>query len=290
MLTDFLDKYHVEWSTTDKHSRHGWVQVQTCPSCHSDRYHLGIKADLSRSACYQCGGKSVPKLLKELTNASWPEIYSLLGQRAFIRPDSEVATGGVYTPPTNLLPVNDVPAVASYLTGRGFDIDYLERVWGVRATGPISNYPFRAFMPIYLGKKAVSWTARAACRQEPRYRNAGPKEKSIDEKKLLFGAQFIKDTAIVVEGPLDAMRIGRGAVATLGISYTVQQINRIADWLKRVIVFDNSVAAQARARQLADQLAVYPGETYVVNLDADDPGSASIAEVKALRKFVFGEK
>jgi hypothetical protein len=189
-----------------------------------------------------------------------------------------------------LLPINDVPAVASYLTGRGFDIDYLERVWGVRATGPLSNYPFRVFLPVYLGRKAVSWLARAACNQEPRYRNASPKEKSIDEKKLLFGAQFIKDTAIVVEGSLDAIRIGRGAVATLGMSYTVQQVNRLADCWKRVIVFDNSVQAQARARQLADQLAVFPGETYVVNLTADDPGSASIAEVKALRKFVFGER
>jgi hypothetical protein len=217
-------------------------------------------------------------------------VYELVGQRAFIRPDSEVATGGVYTPPTNLLPINDVPAVASYLNERGFDTEYLERIWGVRATGPISNYPFRVFLPIYLVKKAVSWTARAACGQEPRYRNAGPKEKSIDEKKLLFGAQFIKDTVIVTEGPLDCVRIGRGAVATLVISYTIQQVNRLADCWKRVIVFDNSVQAQARARQLADQLAVFPGETIVVNLTADDPGSASIAEVKALRKFVFGEK
>ena len=290
MLTDFLDRHGVDWSTTNKHSRSGWVQIQTCPSCHSDRYHLGIKSDLSRASCYQCGGKHVPKLLKELTNAPWAAVYELVGQRAFIRPDSEVATGGVYTPPTNLLPINDVPAVASYLNERGFDTEYLERIWGVRATGPISNYPFRVFLPIYLVKKAVSWTARAACGQEPRYRNAGPKEKSIDEKKLLFGAQFIKDTVIVTEGPLDCVRIGRGAVATLGISYTIQQVNRLADCWKRVIVFDNSVQAQARARQLADQLAVFPGETIVVNLTADDPGSASIAEVKALRKFVFGEK
>jgi hypothetical protein len=291
MITDFLDKYGVDYSTTDrKHGRPGWVQVAECGRCGSSSYHLGIKITLDRANCYKCGGFSVPKLLKELTNAPWPEVYALIGQRAFIRPDSEVSTGGVYAPPTNLMPIADVPAVDIYLKDRGFDVNYLESVWGVRATGPISNHPFRVFIPIYLRKKAVSWTARAACGQEPRYRNAGPKEKIIDEKKLLFGGQFIRDTCIVTEGPFDAMRLGRGAVATLGISYTVQQVNRLADCWKRVIAFDNSVQAQARARQLADQLAVYPGETYVVNLDADDPGSASIAEVKAIRKFVFGER
>jgi hypothetical protein len=114
-------------------------------------------------------------------------------------------------------------------------------------------------------------------------------QKSFDEKKMLFGNQFIREAAIIVEGPLSAINVGRGAVATLGVAYTQAQVNLMADIWRRIIVFDNEPKAQARARQLADQLAVFPGETFVVNLDADDPGSASRTEVRQLRDFAFGK-
>jgi hypothetical protein len=236
-----------------------------------------------------CGSFYVPKLLRELTNAPYDEISQLLGQRAFVRENADDKPLGVYTPPTNLVGITQCEAVHAYVLERGLDPDYLERVWGVRATGPFSNYPFRLFIPIYKGKRIVSWTARAACGQEPRYQTASAIQKSFDEKKLLFGNQFIREAAIIVEGPLDAINVGRGAVATLGVSYTQQQVALMSDILRRVIVFDNSPKAQARARQLADQLAVFPGETFVVNLNADDPGSASRTEVRQLRDFAFGK-
>jgi hypothetical protein len=290
MLTEFFDKHGVEWSKTDKHSRHSWTQARPCPRCSNDRFHLGIKDDFSRSSCYTCGSFHVPKLLKDLTDAPWSEIYKLLGSRAYLPKEADTASKGVYTPPTLLQPLEAVPAVAAYLKQRSFDLEYLETVWGVRATGPFSNYPFRVFMPIYLNRKAVSWTARAACGQEPRYRNAGPGEKSIDEKTLLFGAQFVKDTCIICEGPTDVFRVGKGCVATLGVSYTMAQVDRLASIWRRIICFDNSENAQRRANKLAAELSVFPGETIVVNLDAEDPGSASEQEVRQLRRFAFGEK
>ncbi len=287
-LTTFLEKYDVPYSTTSKHSRLGWLQV-SCPRCHSDRWHCGIKETLDRSSCYLCGGWNVAKLLRELTQASWQEINELLGQRAFIRSEAEQVPLGVYTPPTNLVGITECDAVHAYVLERGLDPDYLESVWDIRATGPFSNYPFRLFIPIHKGKRIVSWTARAACGQEPRYQTASAMQKSFDEKKMLFGNQFIREAAIIVEGPLSAINVGRGAVATLGVAYTQAQVNLMADIWRRIIVFDNEPKAQARARQLADQLAVFPGETFVVNLDADDPGSASRTEVRQLRDFAFGK-
>ena len=240
--------------------------------------------------CYVCGPFSVPKLLKDLTQAPWSEIYRLLGDRAFVPKDQGTETQGVYTPPTLLQPIAAVPAVHQYVLGRKFDPDYLESVWQCRATGPFSSYPFRLFIPIYLGKRQVSWTTRAACGQEPRYRNAGPTEKTVDEKTLLFGAQFVKDSCIIHEGPTDVFRVGKGCVATLGVSYTTAQVDRLASIWRRIICFDNSANAQRRAAKLAEDLAVFPGETIVVNLDAEDPGEASEHEVRQLRRFAFGEK
>ena len=287
MLTDFLDRFAVPWSKTDKHSRTGWTQVYCC-RCGSDKFHLGIKDDASRANCYQCGGWNIRKLLKELTDAPWSEINALLGDRAYVQQETDKALGR-YTPPTNLMPIAQVPAVADYLRGRGLNLAYLEKYWGIQATGPFSDYPMRAFIPVYLSKRPVSWTARAACGQEPRYQTAQAQQKCFDEKHLLFGGQFVKDTAIVVEGPLDAIRVGRGAVALFGLAYTQFQVAEIAKLWKRAIVFDSSERAQARAKVLAEQLAVFPGETLVIQLDAEDPGSASEQEVRKLRNYVFGE-
>jgi hypothetical protein len=289
MITEFLDKHGVEWSKTDKHSRHGWCQLRECPRCFNQNFHCGIKETLDRSSCYTCGSWYLPKLLRAATGASWQEINALLGNRAFIRPDADDKPLGVYTPPTNIVPIRQCDAVHAYVLERGLDPDYLESVWGARATGPFSNYPFRLFIPIYKGKKAVSWTARAACGQEPRYQTASAMQKSFDEKKLLFGNQFIREAAIIVEGPLSAIRLGKGSVATMGLAYTQQQVNLVADIWRRVIVFDNEPKAQARARQLADQLAVFPGETFVVNLDAPDPAEATRSEIRQLRDFAFGK-
>jgi hypothetical protein len=284
MLTEFLDRYRVDWSKQNKHSRNGWTQIRECPQCHSQNYHLGIRDDMRRASCYQCGGKFVPKLLYQLTNAPRHEINALLGDRAFVIAEGPTAMG-VYTPPTQLQPLREVPAVSAYLEDRGYDLDYLEQVWGMQATGNFSNYPRRAFIPIYHGRRLVAWTARAAVGQEPRYQTASPKEKSFHEKHLLFGNQFVRDTCIVVEGPLSAISIGRGTVATFGLAYTTEQVTWLADVWNRIIVFDNSPAAQQRAKELATLLSVFPGKTTRINLDADDPGVASDSEIDELRAF-----
>ena len=163
MLTDFLDRFAVPWSKTDRHSRSGWTQLY-CPRCVSNKFHLGIKDDASRASCYKCGGFFVPKLLKELTNAPWSAINELLGDRAYVQQETPKSLGR-YTPPTNLMPIAEVPAVADYLRGRGFNLGYLEKYWGIQATGPFSDYPMRALIPVYLNRRPVSWTARAACGQ-----------------------------------------------------------------------------------------------------------------------------
>jgi len=292
MLTDFLDKHGIEWSKTHKHSRQGWTQV-FCPRCGSENFHCGIKDDLSRASCYRCGSFNVSSLLRLLTDANWQDIKQLVGDRVFIARDSETESQGVFTPPTNLKDITEIPAVHDYVRSRGFDPRYLSEIWHCKATGPISTYPFRLYIPIYLGRKAVSWTARAACGQEQRYQTAKPNEKTYDEKKLLFGNQFTKGTACVVEGPLSCIAVGRGAVATFGLAVTQTQVNLLANYYRRVLCFDSEAAAQERARKLADDLSVFPGETFVVTLDSEDPAEAlkteaGRRELRQLRNFTFG--
>lgn len=287
-ITEFLDAHGIEWSRTHKHSRPGWCQICRCPRCHSTNYHLGITDNADRASCYQCGSHSVSGLLKTISGSSWREVYEFLGKRDYVIRETQEHQGR-YTPPTNLLSIDDVHDAREYVKSRDMDPDYLEYVWGCLATNGLSNYPFRLFIPVIRNKRPVSWTARATRGQQPRYQTARADEKSFDEKKWLLGLDMVRKTALVCEGPLDAARMGPGAVATFGLAVTSDQLLLISQIPERYICFDNSPEAQKIADKLCESLSVYPGKTCRMCLDADDPGSASKSEVRKVRDFVFGK-
>jgi hypothetical protein len=286
-LTDFLDAHNIPWTSEGSHGRFGWTQVH-CPRCGSQNWHCGIKDDLSRANCYICGSHSVPGLLKTISGSSWKSVYDLLGKRDFVVRETQEHSGR-YTPPTNLIPIEESYDARNYVQERGFDPDYLEAVWGCQATNGFSNYPFRLFIPVIRNKRPVSWTARATRGQEPRYQTARADEKSFDEKKWLLGLDMVRKSAVVCEGPTDAMRVGPGAVATFGLAVTPEQVLLISRIPERVICFDNSERAQKTADKLCETLSVFPGKTVRCCLDSPDPGSASRGEIRQLRDMVFGK-
>ncbi len=287
-LTEWLDSHQISWSREHKHSRTGWTQIKSCPRCGSTNYHLGITDNVDRASCYVCGSHSVPGLLKTLSGHPWKEVYEFLGKRDYVIRETQEHQGR-YTPPTNLLPIDDVHDAREYVKSRDMDPDYLEYVWGCQATNGLSNYPFRLFIPVIRNKRPVSWTARATRGQQPRYQTARAEEKSFDEKKWLLGLDMVRKTTIVCEGPLDAARMGPGAVATFGLAVTSDQLLLISQISERYICFDNSPEAQKIADKLCESLSVYPGKTVRMVVDADDPGSASKSEVRKVRDFVFGK-
>ncbi len=79
-------------------------------------------------------------------------------------------------------------------------------------------------------------------------------------------------------------------MATCGVAYTQAQLSLMADYPRRFICFDSEDAAQARAQRLAADLAVFPGETSIVVLDAADPGEITRAECRSLRRMAFGDE
>lgn len=287
-LIEFLDKHNITHSQHHKHSRTGWVQIESCDECGSQNYHLGITLDGSRASCYRCGSKRVGDLLRSLTQAPWPEIKAVISAGIYVPKEQETNNQGVYTPPSDLRPLASAQAALKYLKGRNLDPEYCDRVWGFQATGPWSNHPFRVFIPITVRKKPVAWTARAFKNQEPRYQTSAEHECTLSPKRLLFGADKAKGKVIICEGPFDAIRIGTGAVATLGVAYTQAQVALMSEYNDRFICFDSSLDAQARATNLASQLSVFPGMTSILTLDAEDPGDITEPERELVRKTVFG--
>jgi hypothetical protein len=281
--TDLLQRHNISVAgPDDTHYRLGWTNTK-CPFCHGQKNHLGIKNDFSRANCYKCGKKDVLHTLRILTKENLDALKHL---RAFATPRIDIGHPryGRYVPPPNLVALSQRDR--AYLLNRGLDADRIKDRYSLLSTGRFSGLPKGIFIPITFWGEPISWTIRfREAVDGQRYKTAADSQKSMSEKDILFGAETCTNTIIVVEGFFDMANIGDGAVCTFGLAYTQEQVRLMAGYPRRIICFDNSSDAQRVASRLAGDLAVFPGETLQVTLDADDPGSASPEEIKELRKF-----
>lgn len=285
-LTDALTELGVpHWAHgSHHHVTEGWVGID-CPFCSpgSGRARLGIHLGGLHANCWQCGVVSLTEALVTATNRSYHAVRRLLGGVPHERLEKAYAARGKLVLPKGIGDLH--PAHIRYLRGRGLDPDYVARVWGVRGIGQAApRLRWRLFVPITFRGDVVSWTTRAIGGEGPRYVSAQPNEEALPHKTLLFGHDLARHAVIICEGPFDAVRVGPGAVALFGLSYTRPQVARLAQFPVRAVCLDSSFEAQAVARKLCRDLLPFPGATYRVELDAADPGSASDKEVRALRR------
>jgi hypothetical protein len=179
-----------------------------------------------------------------------------------------------------------LPIHRKYLSlQRGLDPDEMDELWGVRGIGLAAEYAWRLWIPVYHHGEIVSWTTRAIGTGSQRYLHAPPSQESQPLKSVLYGGDLVRHAVVVCEGPIDAWTIGPGAVATCGLGYTRSQLLEISKFPIRVVCFDREPAAQKRAKRLARQLQVFPGETHVVELETGkDANECQRSEIMELRK------
>jgi hypothetical protein len=286
-IQDVLRELDVPFKSEGEHKnvRQGWIGCE-CPRCSSaSGFLLGIELDGHRCSCWQCGWMPLEAALAELSGRTRREVRELLGDRedAGERATRDDRRGRLRLP-RGLGPL--LPAHRKYLRQRGFeDTGALERLWGLQGIGVSGRLGWRIFIPVTLDGKTVSWTTRAIGDAAARYISASPEEEIVSHRRLLFGEDHARHAIVIVEGPFDAFRVGPGAVATLGVGFNQFQVERMARYPVRAICYDNEPSARRRARELADLLGVFPGETTVVTLDAKDAGEASDGEIRRLRRW-----
>jgi DNA primase len=175
----------------------------------------------------------------------------------------------------------------SYLEGRGFDPEELERIWDLSFLGLVPRLAWRIWIPVHLNGEIVSWTTRTIGKTKgPKYINANPEEEVHPIKSLLYGWDYVRSSVIICEGPSDVWRIGPGSVCVLGVNVSDSQMQLLSQVPRRVVCFDNEPLAQRGAEKLCNELSTYPGETTNVRLDSSDPGCADREEVETLRSFL----
>jgi len=266
------------------HARPGWINLD-CPFCGGDsgRFHLGFNIASKYTFCWKCGHHHLDRVLEALgcPRARAVELARSVDTEIEIKRDLAPSQLVV---PRSLGPL--LPAHKRYLRGRGFDPGELEVIWKIKGIGIAHKLAWRIYIPVTRKGKQVSWTTRAIGEDVgQRYISAPAANESRNIKETVYGLEACHHSIVIVEGPTDAWAIGPGAGALFGTVFTPAQVNELVSIPRRVVCFDASPPAQAQATKLAEQLSCFPGITENVCLDAADPGSASPAELRLLRRF-----
>lgn len=287
-ITELLDELRVPYRRAGEspHVTANWIGIE-CPFCGvgTGKTGLGISISRHNCSCWKCGPHRLGDVLLAVTGLPWGRIKPLLTGLVTLTPRPARQPGKLCLP-AGLGPLEH--AHKRYLTDRGLDPDTLVRLWEVGGLGlAAGKLAWRVFIPIRQDGQTVSWTTRSiAPDARLRYLSAAPHQEAVPRSSCLFGGDYVRHAVIVTEGSFDTMRIGPGAVATMGLAYSREQVAELVKVPYRYICFDNEPGAQRRARQLAAVLRPYPGKTAVIQIDAPDPGSASDREITQLRKLL----
>jgi hypothetical protein len=284
-LMDLMEKNEIDFKTSHKDVRSGWLGLK-CPWCGGEgQYYLGIHMESLACNCWRCGPHRLSEVLAELLNIGTPQAIAIsrtMPSPAFKRPERD--NTGRYRPPSILGQAMGLHR--DYVRSRGFKPKHLERLWGVGWIGPRIPWAWRKLIPAMEHGKPMSWTTRSVseeCDPSRRYMASPPDRERKPLKDLLYGIDYCRHAIVVTEGPTGPWKIGPGCVATNGLSVTPAQIDVMTAFPVRVIVFDNEKEAQQRAKKLCGLLEVYPGETYRVRIDSPDPGTMTRREINKLR-------
>ena len=296
MQFDFLSllkDYNIPHTQEHHHCTPGWVNVH-CPHCIGrPNFHLGIHLETGVCNCWRCGTHSLFSTLSKLLSVSPKQVAKILLEYAHegIAPRTrrkKYETGRTEAKLPITTPLQD--SHRKYLESRNFDVEELIQVWNICSTGPVGSYKHRIFIPIEMNRKIVSFQARTIHKHvKPRYKTCAKEDEAIHHKYIFYGMDYTKSkkSVIIVEGVTDVWRIGPGAQASFGITYTLSQVLLCMQYDKVYIMFDDEKNAQKQARKFAAEIEVAAGnEVYLIDKYGKDPGELSPDQVAKLRELV----
>ena len=283
-VIDLLTKLGIPYDASGRNkNRKGWVNTR-CPKCGRWPYY-GINEQYLFGTAWCCGYQPLTQALAVLSGKSESEIKTLIGDLPHQRKaEKEQHTGTLELPyglEDKLSPLH-----RDYLSKRKLDPDVCEKLWGLRTIGMLGGrLKFRIFIPVHQRGQVVAWTTRNVTNQEPRYVSARPDQCAVPIEDTLFGIDYVRHCAVIVEGPMDVMRIGPGAVALLGTRVSARQLNALALIPLCVFCLDRDRPGETAAQKLAALLSPLPNKTLIARLEsANDPGGASQDEIDELRR------
>ena len=297
----------IPYWTSGKNNVEGCLTIH-CPCCPDNdpdpSRHGNLNPADGSYSCWRCKGSHPSVVIARSAHISVQAASDLIRKyttgvaslkREEVKMANSITLPGSYTP---------LDIHRNYLESRGFDVGELKFYHGIKFTGMMEkwegmNWQFRVIIPVFDRRNnLVSFQGRDVTGKQDRYLFP-PKEKQVrDCKTLLYGAELCgkKDALLVVEGVMDAWKLGAGAVCTFGSSVTQEQVLEMSHWRRVFLAFDNEPAAVQHARDVAKQLSSLVTEAFLVNTDfgmdsegnVRDVGDLSFSEAREFMKDVLG--
>jgi len=309
-IHSYLDEIGVEYRESGKNIGNGSIGI-CCPLCGDDNFHMGVNIEKKFYNCWRCGdyddnGRgSLFKLMYILEGLSGKEAYKKIAGdyqiASYQGDDIYEALEGIETSWVKdfeeIKPVSRTKKLTmegrcknlselnprlftdnsflSYIKKRDFTVDELNR-WDVKAY--ISGkFAMRLVFPLHKDNEIVNYTGRDVIGNASlKYLHLSNDEAVMSIKSVLYGLDYIKnepDELVLVEGVLDAIRIGKGlAVASMGLVLSEKQkeLLFLVNPKKLFIMFDYN--AWIEAEKIKKELGVFIDNITVVRLpDGKDP-------------------
>jgi len=291
----FLSEFSIQHINTGKNVSSGWIGIN-CPFCSDSGFHGGFNVRTGGFNCWKCGHHSLIEVISQLTFSNNP--YEIIKKhqsgvsekKIFFEPIK--ALRGAKSPKNfssklSLPPESEnlLSRHKSYLEKRNFDPEKLERFWKLKGTRNLGAYKFRIIAPIFYKEQLVSYQGRDITEKSPlRYKACKKINELVPHKHVLYGFDhIIRNTVIVVEGITDVWRLGYGAVATFGTSFTLKQVKLLKEFKRVQVLFDSGKEAQIKAKKLVSLLSPFT-EVNLFEMEKGDPGSLSEKESMYVKK------
>lgn len=277
----------------EKHTRPGWVNTD-CPYCTGNPgVHLGYELANNYYYCWRCGWHPIVETISLLLRIPASNAVDLIKQYKGTVKDIkyEKKQDKPFLLPSHAALTN---RHKKYLLKRNYDPNYIEEVWSVKGTGPISivdgnDYKHRLLIPINWDGNMISYITRDITDRHKKKYLVCPKEReTIHHKHILYGLpQHWTQTGICVEGVTDVWRFGPSSFATFGIEYKNIQVRWMAKLFSRVaVVFDSESQAIKQANKLVAELKLRGVDAFRVPIE-EDPGSMLQSEADYLVKTIL---
>lgn len=278
------------WLPGSPNVGNGWVGIR-CIYCNDHHNHLGINLTYKNFKCWLCGaGGGLLTFIQDVENVGYgpavrrvEEFESDIPFEFEERKRSSIK-GVDILPPYCMGELTNTQR--QYLIGRRFDPDALVDKWGLLG-GPITgDWQYRIIIPVHLKGEIVTWIGMDATGQNPvKYRAAPVEESYVPVSEVVYGADHVHGTALIVEGPTDVWRMGFGAVALLGMETSESKIKSLLalDADQYYVMLDAEPEAQRRAFRLAHTLSKHQRKVELLKLVSGDPAELSIEEATNFR-------
>lgn len=296
-LLSFLEDHNVSHTTHGKNISPGWVGLQ-CPWCDDSSTHLGISLKTKQVNCWRCGGHRITDFIQEVVRLTYGEALDLLQEYILEEeiPDPVISRPGSFRVPQYFTPLPQPhpkpifqELVNRFLIGRGLPPEQTCRQWNFYWGGALGPYKFRIILPVFQYEELVSFTSRDITGQAfSKYKALAKDKGKLPLKSTLFNLDSVKNrgNAVICEGPFDVIKLGPGAIATFGTSWSQTQVDLLREkkLKKAFILFDNEPEAQRRAEKLGEALWFIDSIEILCLKNKKDPGELSLEEARYLMK------